>query len=160
MKMYTTAMDLDGIDQSVSGDGTNIVLSKRVLWESAHHQGKHTALLDQGMLIIPTNAVYNLTAKIRLKSLTDCSRAELAVFKAAVDESGNVVDGGQHEYWFVLDEKPIVDGGCQLSGSDMFDFLGEDRVFIGVILYGDKPMGFIDGSSNYTAWSIGLQADI
>jgi len=153
--MFSIALDLNNVDQPMIGPGPHKIVPQRTLWETPHCSGME-ALNGLGLIEIPTNGIYDVTAKIRLKNLVNCTMAELAVYKATV-VNGEIVST---DYWFILDRRRPIDGVAQLNGVDKFDFCGSENIYLGVFLSGDSPQGDIDGSDDYTALGMSHESDL
>ena len=142
------AVDKDGEDQDLSGNNWTVVSSSRILWDA-----NDDYLAESNDFKIPFDGVYSSDGQIKIINISNCTKIELALFKRK--------DGGD-DYWFILDEKPIVSGQSDtlLSYSTFFDFYEEEEYCLKIKLYGENASATINGEDDYTAWGYSFSRNL
>lgn len=136
----TCAVDKNGSNQSLSGEGWTELTATRKLWDVNEDYD-----LDSNDFICPVDSsLYVLESQILVQSCVNVLFAELAVFKR----------GSPDDYWFLLDRKAPLGGEVNLSCSISFDMYLEERFCLKLKLTKNilNPTATIVGNDDYTAW--------
>ena len=135
------AVDKDNIDQVIDEANNWVTISSnRILWDVNNDYLSSTFDFK-----VPFDGIYSADGQIKLVEITNCSKIELALFKR-----GEFFD----DYWFILDEKPIVSGQTEtlLSYSTFFDFYEDEKFCLKIKLCGENSSAKIVGEDDFTAW--------
>lgn len=141
------ALDKDGTNQSISGNGWTVVTANRVLWDINEDYDNST-----NDFVVPIDAVYRMDALMVVKNIVQCQQIELAIFKR----------GEPDDYWFLVDRKYPALLSLQevvLSNNIAFDFYSEERYCLKIKMTPTilgNPQATIDGDDDYTAWGYDL----
>lgn len=140
------AVDKDGNNQNISGNGWHTITGSRVLWDI--NQDWDGVSHD---FVVPLDGVYNFDIQQKITNLSSVSRIEMALFKR--------IDGNPEndDYWFIIDEKsPDSLTEVQMDGATQFDFYEGERYCIKIKLEGLFASATLSGNDDYTAWGFNL----
>ena len=146
------AIDLDNVDQDLSGDDWNVVLGTRALWDFLVNYD-----LEAGDFIAPADAIYFFDLQIKVTDLSNVSFVEIAMFQRASPDD---------DYWFILGgaQTDITQTELQISNGTMFDMRYGERYCIKIRLTKTNPLldcsAKISGSDDYTAWGYDFRRPI
>lgn len=150
---WTSSLAMDkgpnsGTDQSLSGNDFTVITAEQVLWDIDSNYDN-----DADDFVVGYDGIYSADGQIKLKSISNCTKIELALFKR---------EEAEDDYWFILDEKPIQSGQTEtlLSYATFFNFLEDERYCLKIKLYGENASATIDGNDDYTAWGYSFSRSI
>lgn len=138
----STAIDKDGENQSLSGDGWHEFTASRKIWDLNSDYD-----IESNNFKAPFNGVFFFDGQFRVSNFANVDYVEIALFKR----------GEPDDYWFIIDRK-YVDGKPELamSGSTYFDFYEDEEFCLKIRLNKVLPLvgcsASISGDDDFTAW--------